>query len=97
MIRSCLAAMVAVCLMGCGGSHSTAARPSDRHNYLLNHTIDHSLRMQECEDRGQQCLLEVCNYWQEACSAEPSYCHLENWMRTCIGSCVRKTKICESK
>ncbi len=96
MIKSLLAAMTAVCLMGCIRDPSIV-RPSDRHNYTLNQTIDHSLRLQECEDRAQQCVLEVCNYWQEACSAEPSYCHLENWMHTCIGSCVRKAKVCESK
>ena len=96
MIKSLLAAMTVACLVSCGG-HSTTVRPSEQHNVALKQTINHSLHLQECEDRAQQCMIEVCNYWQEACTAVPAYCHLETWMHTCIDSCVRKAKICESK
>lgn len=83
-------------LLGCSVSE-VPARNSAKHNYALRHTTDRALEVQECDDKMQSCLSEVCSRWQEACDVEPAYCHLETWVNACIRSCETKHIACVAK
>lgn len=96
MIKHLLATVMVVGLMGCGSSTSSL-RPSVQHNRNLNREVTRSLEVQECNDKLQACVMEVCNNWQEACDVEPAYCHLSTWLNACVNSCKRKAIACVAK
>jgi hypothetical protein len=93
MLKILTSTLMVAMLIGCSSS-TPSRRPSDVHNYALAHTIDRSLEKQECQDRFQECLTNVCTHWQEACDVEPAYCQVGNWLHACTNSCVRKVKVC---
>lgn len=96
MFKYLIAGTLVACLAGCGSS-ATPPRPSDAHNYNLNHSIDRSLQVQECQDRFEECFISLAPHWQEACTANPEYCVLQTWGNAVFNSCLRREKVCESK
>jgi len=93
--RICAIAMVAG-LLGCSSSNQEL-RPSTQHELNLRREVRHSLEVQECQDQLQSCVVELCNYWTEACGVEPRYCHLPTWLNACINSCQRQARLCLAK
>lgn len=93
MIKGVLATIMVVGLMGCSSS-AGPLRPSVQHSRNLHRETIRSLEVQECNDKLQACVSEVCNNWQEACDVEPAYCHLSTWLHACVNSCERKAKMC---